>query len=402
MKKPYYTSNTLVEAVKRKISMPLTQVTFSPDDILQFAFEELMLEQVPSILQYHEEYFVYNQTIKIQPNQSRYNIPDRAIGMRLRDVFYVNEQNQLCQMSRISPDDKNFFELSSGPIIYPIHYYIENNSIVLVPKIHDNPVGSIQMSYFLRPNTLVPDEDAAICTSISKNITIHNDNIVLGDKISFGTLVLEAGVDFNIGVNSTETSNNLVAKINSYNDPYLYALNNNSIGTYFYHNRNLKVVSSNQSGIEVQQTITVNSNLVPEKIQERTMVDILQMEAGHSTLSFDVLLGGNSVSETTITLKEDQLPEGFVVGDYICARFESIVPQIPTDLHNLLAERTCSRILASIGDQEGQASTEAKIQRLEGRQQVIIDNRVDGAPLKVTNFNGLLRQTRSGFRGRRR
>ena len=38
-KKPYYTSNTLIEAVKRKMAMPISQVTFSDADILAFADE---------------------------------------------------------------------------------------------------------------------------------------------------------------------------------------------------------------------------------------------------------------------------------------------------------------------------------------------------------------------------
>ena len=54
-KKPYYTSNALIEAVKRNISFPISQVTFSEEDILTFADEEMFLEQVPSILQFHEE-----------------------------------------------------------------------------------------------------------------------------------------------------------------------------------------------------------------------------------------------------------------------------------------------------------------------------------------------------------
>lgn len=400
---PYYTSNGLIEAVKRKISVPLTQVTFNDQNILNFAYEELMLEQVPSILQFHEEYLVYKLDIDLIPNQSRYAIPDRAIGMRLRDVFYIDVSGQICQMSRISPDDRNFYEISAGPIRYPIHYYVENNSIILVPKVSSNPVGHLQMSYYLRPNSLVPDDQAAICQSFSKTVTIVNSNIVAGDTLSLGTaLTITAGTDFAIGTSDSETSTNLTTYINSLNNPDLSALSSNAVTTIIYTDRNLSLSTSNTSAFVIQTTITVDCPSIPDKILDRTMVDILQTGAGHSTLAYDVLMGLNTVSGTSLTFTESQLPTDFAVGDYICARFESIIPQIPTDLHNLLAERTCSRILASMGDFEGMGTTDAKIKKLEDRQTIILDNRVDGATLKVTNFNGLLRNTRTGLRGRRR
>ena len=375
--KPYYTSNSLIYAVDRKISTPFTQYTFSPQDVLDFAYDELMSEQVPSIMQYHEEYFVYKK-------------------------FYVDSQGQLCQMSRISPDDKNFFEVSSGPIIYPIHYFLENNQIVIVPAIQSAPTGKLQMSFFLRPNKLVPDEMAAICSSFSKTITVDNTTIVSGNKLNIGTLVIEAGVNFPIGINSSATALNLTTYINNLNNPDLEAVNNGAICNLIYSDRNLKVSADNKLGFKVQtDSITINCPSVPEGITGRSYVDILQMDGGHSTLNYDVFLGANTVSQTSITVPEKHLSKDFILGDYICARYQCIVPQIPTDLHSLLAERVCSRLLASMGDVDSANDTEQKINRLESRQSVMMDNRVDGSPQKVTNFNGLLRNRRTGFRGRR-
>src|SRR5690348_4097049 len=109
-KLPYYSSNTLIEAVKRNIAFPIAQATFSEEDILRFADEEMFLEQVPSIMQYHEEYFVFNEEVPLVANQTRYPIPKRAIGMKLRDLFYKDTQGQLVEMSRINPDDKSYMQ----------------------------------------------------------------------------------------------------------------------------------------------------------------------------------------------------------------------------------------------------------------------------------------------------
>ena len=84
--KPYFTSADIVEAVKRKIAFPIDQVTFTSNDILSFVNEEMMISQVPSVLQYHEEYFVFLERVPLVANRSRYPIPYRAIGMGYGDL----------------------------------------------------------------------------------------------------------------------------------------------------------------------------------------------------------------------------------------------------------------------------------------------------------------------------
>jgi hypothetical protein len=82
--KPYYTSADIIESVKRKIAVPLSQNTFTQLDVLSFANEEMFISQVPSVLQFHSEYFVTYVTIPLFTNVSRYPIPSRAIGQKLR------------------------------------------------------------------------------------------------------------------------------------------------------------------------------------------------------------------------------------------------------------------------------------------------------------------------------
>ncbi|NBX74721.1 MAG: hypothetical protein EBQ89_10570 [Alphaproteobacteria bacterium] len=88
------------------------------------------------------------------------------------------------------------------------------------------------------------------------------------------------------------------------------------------------------------------------------------------------------------------------VGDYICLANESIIPQIPPDLHTVLAERTAARILAAIGDQAGLAVANQKIAEMELRQGNVLDQRVEGAPEKITARHSLLRYGKMGVRRR--
>lgn len=399
-KKPYYTSNELIEAVKRNIAFPIAQVTFDESDILRFADEEMFLEQVPSILQFHEEYFVFNETKPLVANQSRYAIPNRAIGMKLRDLFYQDTQGQLVEMSRINPDDKSYMQTKGDSFPTPIYYYIENNSVVISPTVGPTPVGSLVFSYYLRPNSLVPDERGCVCTAFSKTVTVTNASIIAGDTISLGSTVITADTDFAIGINDATTANNLSNFINSIVDSQFTTNTVDNIVTIFYTERQTVFTTSNTVAFGIQQTITVNTTSVPTDIVAGSLVDILQTDGGHTTLAIDVKLIPNSVSLNGLTFTNSQLPDSFIIGDYVCARYECIIPQIPTDLHMLLGERTSVRILRSLGDKEGVKDGLEQIDRLETKQATMIDNRVEGAPMKVVNRGGLLHSARIGF-GRR-
>ena len=70
---------------------------------------------------------------------------------------------------------------------------------------------------------------------------------------------------------------------------------------------------------------------------------------------------------------------------------ESKVPQVPTDLHVVLAHRLAARCLEALGDTQGLNNANVKLQDFEGKLQNVIDNRVEDAPKKVKNRNGLIR-----------
>lgn len=179
-KKPYYTSDDLVDAVKRKIAYPLAQNTFTPQDVLAFANEEMMISQVPSVLEFHKEFFVHKKTTAIVSGVGRYSIPDRAIGMRLRDLFYSDSGNKFIEMSQVSSEDKSYFQEN---IAEYTTYYLENNDIVLTPSTI-NSGGYLNFFFYLRPNQLVANSRAATIQSFSKTITVTASALTAGDTLT--------------------------------------------------------------------------------------------------------------------------------------------------------------------------------------------------------------------------
>lgn len=161
---PYYTSDDLIEAVQRKIAMPLSQNTFSPEDILAFASEEMAISQVPSILLYHESYFVFVVKVPLVNGQQNYSIPDRAIGMKARDIGYEDLQGDLYELTRIEDTDKAYFQRNVGATNQINKYYVQGNEIILLPDNISQP-GFVNFYIFLRPNQLVTNDQAATMTA---------------------------------------------------------------------------------------------------------------------------------------------------------------------------------------------------------------------------------------------
>jgi hypothetical protein len=384
--KPYFTSRDLIEAVKRNMAFPIAQVTFQEQDILNFANEEMYLSQVPSILEYHSEYLVFSENIPLKRGVIRYDIPERAIGVKLRDLAYVDVQGNMYEMTDVGADHKSYYNTISGNVAANTHFYLEGNEIVLTSDPGDT-TGYLFATYYLRPNALVLDERAAIATYFTKTITVNNLLVVAGDKVKIGDIELEAGVDFAIGVSSNATAANLNVAINNSNFPSTVSSNILQV-RYELLNTTL---SSTSAGFIIQQSQGIEFDNVPSNITNGAYIDFLQTKAGHKTYKIDVRLGQNAISSNIINFPASDVPEKFKIGDYICLAYECIIPQIPSDLHILLSERTTARVLSSIGDQAGLQTANQRIQGLEQGQATLIDNRVEGSPRKVFNRHSLLR-----------
>lgn len=407
MAKPWLTSDDLIESVKRKIAFPISQVTFSENDILAFANEEMAISQVPSILQFHEEYLVTTKTVPLESNKNSYPIPERAIGMKLRDLFWSDDQGNLFEMTRVNSDDRAFFQQNIGSNQSIHKFYLQGNDVVLTPSPTSNPTGSLVFVYFIRPNQLVKNDEAAIISSFVKSIAVDNTSLVVGNTVTVGNLVLTAvsGApstnQFQIGGTSIVTASNLVTAINA-NGTYSASNGTPSTATVKidYSDLSLEFSTSNSTSFSIETTQSIKFESVPSNITNGSTIDFLQTKPGHKIKGLSTTLTSTAISGNIITFNSAGVPEDLVIGDYICLENECIIPQLPSDLHNSLSERTAARILASIGDVSGLNERNQKIQEIELRQGTLIDNRVEGAPQKITARHSLLRYGKMGQRRR--
>lgn len=417
--KPWLTSNELIKSVKRTINIPNSQSAYTDEDILAFAHEEMMISMVPQIMEFHESYFVYRVLTPLLSNQSRYQIPSRAIGMRLRDVALSDSAGHFYEMTRISDGDKGFYQGLTGSKNLSA-FYLEGNEVVLSPGVRGESDMDLNFFIFLRPNRLVNDERAATITEFTKTITVDNASLTAGDTLIIGDLTFTAvssspsDLEFQIGATSVDTATNLK---NAITLDGTYDADNGTPATAvvrLYYSIFKTTIESDTDGLEVQseQGIVFDSvpttytnpitNVTETLFASGVKVDFLQTEPGHRTYKYDVVIPENGISDNIITFNSDDLMTftgtsnyesliNLVVGDYICLANECIIPQIPTDLHTSLVQQVCKRVLSAQGDQEGVNNTNAKLSEIARSQGTLLDARVENAPKKFNQRHSLTR-----------
>jgi hypothetical protein len=313
----YLTSITLIETIRREGMIPSSQNTFTDDDFLAMANQEMRIGMVPTIMTHHQEYFVTDSDpIPLVADVNNYEIPYRAIGGKFRDIFYVDTGSNLQAMTRINPDNRSYFQQTNVQNRF-VFYYLQGTDVVLTPNVGSTPTGSLLFSYYLRPNELVSETRVGIIETITTGAS----------------------------------------------------------------------------------TTVLALSQIPTGFTTTELYDILQTKPGHKTLGMDITATSIDSVNKTITFNNTDIPSGLVVGDYVAFAEECVIPQIPSELHDVLAQRVVLRCLQALGDQMGYNIASAKLGEMNVSTSVLVDNRSEGNPEKILNLKGPLRSSKVRRRG---
>jgi len=451
----YMTTDTLIESVKRRATLPTTQITFTEKDFLAFANEEMDIGIVPHILQFHEDYLMQIDLLPVTANQSYYEIPGRSTGNKIRMVHYMDTSGNVFEMTRVLIEDLPYYQNGSFGISNTgvRAFYIENDEIVLLPVDRHSLTGFLQVSYYLRPNELVPTNTVSTITSFDKYTGIVNVDMIppnLGSAIpmdilqtkgSHKRLLLDTtpstvstpsaqfifGVApitnitcspkasippssyFNLVANGNVSVNNFGQQTND--SPGPNTLSQNNIVWYDTTGSDLAPVGVGSPLIRVDISAAVSPFDVAtataaainaaslQYFSAQVVGSLLQINTTLVGLFSQVGLQPNLLfTQVTINIPSSVMPDELSVGDYVAEAEQCIIPNIPTDLHSMLAQRIACRCLEALGDMQGLQMANQKLAEMELKTGSIIDNRVEGAPLKVVNRHGFLRQSRRMLR----
>jgi len=175
-----------------------------------------------------------------------------------------------------------------------------------------------------------------------------------------------------------------------------------SLVFYYYMRPNMLVPDAEVATIlnidTVSGIITFNTTL-PKKFTSGTQYDFIKAKSPHVIIDIDKVALNANVSGRTITFDPADIPQSLAVGDMVALAGESCIPNVPTELHSVLAQRVAQRVLEAIGDTQGLTNASNKLSEMEAKMAIGLDNRVEGAPRKAVNRHGTLRQRRGITRG---
>jgi len=143
-------------------------------------------------------------------------------------------------------------------------------------------------------------------------------------------------------------------------------------------------------------TVTVDN--IPDFINVNTTLDQIALKAPNKCYNIDITPIAVDTTNNVLTFNAGDISPKLKAGDMIALAEECKIPQIPLDLHSMLAQRVACRCLEALGDATGLQAANAKLAEMELKGMSLIDSRVEGAPMKINNRHTFLRQSRRQFR----
>jgi len=144
---------------------------------------------------------------------------------------------------------------------------------------------------------------------------------------------------------------------------------------------------------DVAGTLTIGLSQVGKNFTSTKKYDIIGANSPNRIHDYDldpVSLTTGTTGIIVFNLSELSNMTDISVGDYVSIAGETPVPNIPTEMHPLLAQAAAVNILESLGDTQGLTNANARMDKMSRSVQTLIDNRVELAPKKIRPRNGVL------------
>lgn len=227
---------------------------------------------------------------------------------------------------------------------------------------------------------------------ISGDITYELSQISLGELPDYSY-----SIDSNSYLDRFYVESNKIKLVNS-TRPY------NFVRFYFYVRPNV-LTKMEEAGIisaiidNGDDTVTLTLSQVGRNFTNSVSYDIVGARTPNKIKSFDLIPVDNGVVTGTtgsVTFNksdmEDILTE-IKVGDYITLAEQTPVPNIPTEMHPILAQAAAIHLLEALGDTEALNNAQRRMEMMSTSVQSLVDDRVELAPKKIKPRHGTLAQS---------
>ena len=155
-----YTTQILLDRVAVKAAIPEGQETYTPEELLDLANQEILSTILPEILRTREDYYLTSEIIETSDSVGLYDMPERAIAGKVNDVQLVDDSNRVIRsLPRITT--AQIKDTDSGEVRA---FYFQGAYIGLHPA--PSSPQKLKVSYYARPSALVLPEKAYEILSI--------------------------------------------------------------------------------------------------------------------------------------------------------------------------------------------------------------------------------------------
>jgi hypothetical protein len=369
----------LIKSIKRRAFIPNSQESFTDEDLLRTATEEINIGLVPLIQRMHEEHLVYYTDLQLVDGKKRYAIPSRAHGNKLRDVALVDENGNIFEMHRYSINEVSDFT-NTTTYINNRGFYLENNDVIL-SNFDANDRMKLRVYFYMRPNHLVLESAGGIVIGIAETFEVDQinpktgafTNVTAGTKTTFTSAAhgLVNGQLVQIsGANTTPSVDGFHEIFIIDSDNFSVEFNTSSIGA----------ITGNFGAALSVKRLTLSA--LPATFLQNNFFDFVQNVSPNKIIHYDRRFNAINQVSKQISFIATDIPD-VIVGSYITLAEETFVPNIPTELHPILAQRVAVSCLEAMGDEQNKQSAERKLAAMEKDAGTFLDNRVEGAMQKI-------------------
>lgn len=139
------TSDDLLAAIKRDLRIPASQLSYSDNQILSIAYEQLVSKLTPVLLPMNEGFYQTQSEVNMTQGVDSYLLPQYAMYQKMNTITIVdiNDHEEL-PLERTEINERRY--MGYGTQGFPTHCYLDHNSVTLIPS----PDAGASSGYYLR------------------------------------------------------------------------------------------------------------------------------------------------------------------------------------------------------------------------------------------------------------
>lgn len=165
---PTYDMEALIENIKRRCSVPTSQLTYTNQDFADLANDTLQGEVVPTIMSAREEFFVHYEDVAV-PASRILTFPTNTVASKVRAVAYVRNTSPLTLINLPRIDLNTVTGIGFNNYNTLAGFYIQGNQLQLYPNT-SVPVGTtIRIFYYKRTLNLTAPGTYGRVISVDSN-----------------------------------------------------------------------------------------------------------------------------------------------------------------------------------------------------------------------------------------